>query len=104
MAEDPSTILASVPGLAPPPGVVPNFVNPYSLESIQIVSAVLCLALALLSTLLRMYTKLFIIKTHGWEDCKLLSAWLGRALLCNGTVATHFTPERTTKFVLVVGH
>ena len=77
MAEDPSAVLASIPGLAPPPGVVPNFVDPYSLESIQIASTVLCLTLALLSTLLRMYAKLFIIKAYGWEDCKCYRLGLG---------------------------
>ena len=58
------------PGLQPPAGIIPNFVNPPSLENVQIAAAVVCLVLATLTTLLRMYTKMFIIKAVGWEDCE----------------------------------
>ena len=58
------------PGLPPPPGTIPNFVDPPTLENVQIAAAVVCLALAVLTTVLRMYTKAFVIKAIGWEDCK----------------------------------
>ena len=60
----------SCPGLQPPEGVIPNFTNPPSLENIQIAATVVCIALATLATVLRMYTKMFIIKAIGWEDCE----------------------------------
>ena len=58
------------PGLPPPEGVIPNFVDPPTLEHVQIAATVVCLTLAVFTTVLRMYTKVFIIKAIGWEDCK----------------------------------
>ena len=56
--------------LAPPPGVVPNFINPYSIQKSLIASSVVCLALTSLTTAIRLYTKLYIVNAHGWEDCR----------------------------------
>ena len=58
-------------GLAPPPGTTPDFVNPYSLQPSMISVFVFYLAITAITTLLRMYTKLYITKTPGWGDCTL---------------------------------
>lgn len=59
-----------VGGLRPPPGVTPNFVNPENLRTVWIVSLVACFFPPTFFIFIRVYTKLIIMKSHGWEDCK----------------------------------
>lgn len=69
MREPSSTSSAGVKGgLPPPPGVILNFIDPFSLQAGIIANAVLCLVLTTISSVLRAYTKLFIIKSSEWED------------------------------------
>ena len=58
-----------LPGLAPPPGVTPDFVHPYSLRGPFIGMFAFYLAITAITTALRMYTKLYITKNLGWGDC-----------------------------------
>lgn len=60
------------PGLPPPLGVTPNFVNPESVTGQAHVVFVMCLVFSTLFVFLRMYTKLILLKSHGWEDCESL--------------------------------
>ncbi|KAL9135305.1 MAG: hypothetical protein Q9175_003513, partial [Cornicularia normoerica] len=57
-----------VGGLPPPPGVIPNFVDPYSIADTLRAVGVLYIVLTTLTTLIRLYTKFYIFKAHGWED------------------------------------
>lgn len=66
-----SNATSIIGGLPPPPGVTPNFVNPESLHSEWVLMMSMCLTFTTIFVFLRMYTKLVIIKSHGWEDCKL---------------------------------
>ena len=59
-----------VGGLPPPPGVVPDFNNPAL--GYVIVSFAICLIMTTLVVWVRMYTVFFVIKSHGWADCKNL--------------------------------
>lgn len=64
--------LKKVPALPPPPGVISNLANrevPNHFE--WIITATLGLTFTTILVLIRIYTKFFIIKSHGWEDCKL---------------------------------
>jgi hypothetical protein len=54
----------------PPPGVVPNFINPESVGYRLIVAAIMCPAIALVFLLLRLYTKLCILKKLLLDDYK----------------------------------
>lgn len=63
--------LDRLPGLKPPPGVTPNFVNPDNYQGSIIAIIVICLTPATIVTAVRVYTKLVIIKSFGLEDCKL---------------------------------
>ena len=74
--------------------------HPYSIYNALAAGTVLCLTLATLTTAIRLYTKFFIIKSHGWEDCKWRSfpvcagCWLIRLqILClqHGYLANLFT-------------
>lgn len=57
-------------GLPPPAGITPNFVNPHSIAREMGILFVFFLFLSSASTMLRLYTKFFIMKDHGWGDCK----------------------------------
>ena len=61
-------------GLPPPPGVTPNFENPESVSGQAHLVFVMCLVFSTLFVMLRMFTRLILFKTHGWEDCE----WLPR--------------------------
>ena len=57
--------------------------HPYSIINTLEAGSALCLTLATLTTAIRLYTKFFIIKSHGWEDCeqlghRLLRMWTDR--------------------------
>lgn len=58
------------PAMAPPPGVIPNFVDPPNLLHIFILVLTLCVSLPTIAILLRMYTKLFILRKVVFEDCR----------------------------------
>lgn len=67
----PSSVpLDRVPGLEPPPGVVPNFVNPENYQNKIIACLTVFLAIATIFTAAKLYTKAVIVKSIAWEDCK----------------------------------
>ena len=70
MGVSPEVPLNQLPGLQPPPGVVPNFINPEDYQSTIIATLTVCLTTATLFTILRLYTKLCVIKAIVLEDCK----------------------------------
>lgn len=55
--------------IEPPPGVVPNFVNPPSIEYYTVLCATICLPLVTISVGLRMFTKVFVLHKVCIEDC-----------------------------------
>lgn len=57
------------PAMAPPPGAVPNFVDPPNLDHIVILVLTLCMSFSTIAVLLRMYTKLFVLRKIAFEDC-----------------------------------
>ena len=61
--------LASIPAGPPPPGVIPNFVNPPSDGYILIVVGSLLMTVMFLLATLRFYTKIFVVKNTTWDDC-----------------------------------
>ena len=65
-----ATLLAQIPAGAPPPGVIPNFVNPYSTAQSGKIENVVCIVLTTTIVWAKMYTKLHIMRQSGWEDCE----------------------------------
>lgn len=63
--------------LQPPPGIVPNFVNPPDRTFQLYVVAGVCLPLILLFASLRLYAKLWLIQSRTKDDCKKLYAGCG---------------------------
>ena len=72
--------LAVTPALAPPPGVMSNFVNSYSLLPWIVATATVCVVLTALVLALRMFTRAVLIKTLDWTDCMSNLARLHDAL------------------------
>ena len=58
------------PALTPPPGVTPDFQDPFTLRPYFIVASSFGLVVSGFALLLRMYTKIAIVKHVRWEDCK----------------------------------
>lgn len=63
----------SVGAMEPPPGVVPNFVNPPSIEYYSVLCASICLPLVTIFVTLRMFTKVFVLRKVCAEDCACAS-------------------------------
>ena len=57
------------PGLQPPPGVIPNFVDPPSQAHWVYVVLPICLAVSTPFVWIRLYSVFFVLKSHGWADC-----------------------------------
>ncbi len=66
--------LLNGPAMAPPPAVEPNFVNPKNEFVYFVLTIVLTVTISTLALLVRMYTKISIIRKVGWEDCMTDSA------------------------------
>ncbi|KAL2036380.1 hypothetical protein N7G274_010901 [Stereocaulon virgatum] len=65
---DPSMITPDTPALMPPPGLVPNFVNPPSHNTTNTILHSICLTLVTLFLAMRLYTRHFISYWLSWDD------------------------------------
>ncbi|KAL8765142.1 MAG: hypothetical protein Q9209_007690 [Squamulea sp. 1 TL-2023] len=65
------------PGLFPsPPGVQPNSVDPEQRSGGAVPLIAVLLTLSTIFLIVRLYTKLWIVKALGWDDVGILAAWL----------------------------
>lgn len=64
----PPDVLKSLPALQPPAGVQSNFVGPVNKCSQFQVVATFLLCLMTCFYVIRVYTKLYIIRKAGWDD------------------------------------
>lgn len=62
--------LLNGPGLAPPPGQVPNLKDPPNERTTMIVVYTVYLLLTTVAVFIRMYTKAFIARRVEVEDCE----------------------------------
>ena len=56
------------PALDPPPGVIPNFQQPYTLLPYAEITIALCAVITLFLIGARVYVKAYIVKKFLWED------------------------------------
>jgi hypothetical protein len=70
VARIPESVLENLPAGIPPPGVLPNFINPPSRDVELIVLNTIFLTLMWTVVLIRLYAKGRILRTMGWDDCK----------------------------------
>lgn len=66
----PGTDLCQIPVVKPPPGVIPNLVNPESTAGPAIGVTVLFTVLMLFFVCVRLYTKFVVSRSKGWDDCR----------------------------------
>ena len=64
--------LASYPVITPPPGVIPNFPNPYSEANVLIAVGTVFVGLMVMFGIARLYVKVFMIRKATWDDCKFV--------------------------------
>ncbi len=64
--------------MSPPADIIPNFHDPANLDAYVTLTIALCVAFGTLAVLLRMYTKVFILRVLAWEDCKFYQLNLHR--------------------------
>ena len=64
--------LLNRPAGTSPTGVVPNFQNPPNLKAFLPLTLALAMSFGTLAVCIRMYTKLFIIRSVAYEDCMFL--------------------------------
>lgn len=64
----PPALWSLVPGLEPPLGVQPNFINPEGRGYVILVVGSVLLTLMIIFYTVRMYTKLFLIRKLTWDD------------------------------------
>jgi hypothetical protein len=63
--------LTKIPAAPPPPGVKSNFNNPDNYKTQNIILHSIVLSLVTLAVLMRVYTRAFVKKTFGVDDCEL---------------------------------
>lgn len=61
--------LDQIPAYPPPPGVISNFKNPVSLAKPLVIVNVMFLSLMMIFVGIRIYTKGYIVRKLGWDDC-----------------------------------
>lgn len=67
-----SAVYGNLPVSNPPPGSISNFDHPQTLAIDIFVGVGVCLGLAFAFVLLRLYVRLAVTRTWGWDDCELL--------------------------------
>ena len=68
------------PAMSPPAGVIPDFDHAPNLDIYVKTTITLCVIFATLAVLLRMYTKVFILRALAWEDCRFTFTSRGMAV------------------------
>ena len=69
-------IARDAPAAPPPPGIVPNFQDPPNLRAVGQFVIIFCFLLATAALIVRVYTKLFIIRRFTVSDCRFLAMLL----------------------------
>ena len=62
---------SEIGGLPPPAGIIPNFTDPYSISKVILAANIMFLTMTTVTTSIRCYTKLFVMRKLGWDDCQL---------------------------------
>ena len=82
----PGIDLSKIPSAKPPPGVEPNFIDPVSRAYDLRVACGTITAITMIFVSLRMYGKVFVVRSIGWEDGgfapRLEFTWLRGSFSC----------------------
>lgn len=66
---DLSTLPPDTPALQPPTGQTSNFDHVVSMRPEIYATIITCLSVSTVFVWIRLYTRISIIRSHGWEDC-----------------------------------
>lgn len=80
-AMDPSLDYSKIPSAAPPPGVIPNFVNPVTNAPMTTIVITILLPLTLLFVSMRVYSNLWVSHKFLKSDCRCSLSLLPFAVL-----------------------
>ena len=69
--------LSHIPAGIPPPGTTPNFENPQTNSRVIVTLSVICLSFMVLISAIRVYSRLWITRSFGWDDGKSAGSNLG---------------------------
>lgn len=64
--------ISQLPALAPPAGVVSNFVDPFTFYPWILAIGIISMVLMTLAVAIRIYTKAVILRAMKHEDCRFL--------------------------------
>ena len=70
--DDPQAALENLlngPAAPPPPGITPNLDNPPNQKVALHIVAILTISFSTCAVIIRIYTKRFVLRTMGYEDC-----------------------------------
>ncbi|CAD0024878.1 unnamed protein product [Aureobasidium pullulans] len=73
---DPNIDYWQVPAATPPNGTTSNFVNPPSVGNRQTITNIITLIIMIVVVLLRLYTRIFIVKSVGYDDWAMIVSLL----------------------------
>ncbi|KAH0386879.1 hypothetical protein KCU92_g2262, partial [Aureobasidium melanogenum] len=76
MDRDPNVDYWQVPAAKPPNGITPNFVDPPSIGHRQTATNIVVLIIMIIVVLLRLYTRIFIVKSVGYDDWAMIASLL----------------------------
>ena len=72
MSLPPGIDLSKIPVMKPPPGMTSNFINPPSIGNTIIIVTVIFVTLMLGFVVVRIYTRGFLNRSFGLDDCEQL--------------------------------
>lgn len=75
--------LSQIPSAAPPPGVVPNFIDPPSQANVPRIFTYVTLPPMILFLAMRMYVRIFVTHTIGLDDCEFQEMSFGQVILAD---------------------
>jgi hypothetical protein len=62
---------SQIPALQPPPGVVPNFIDPYTRGPMLLALSAVAIGIMYLFVIARFYCKFSLKHKVTWDDCEL---------------------------------
>lgn len=79
----PGLDLSKIPAAPPPPGIIPNFIDPPSLANMPRIFTYITLPPMILFLAMRMYVRIFVTHKIGLDDCEFLDTSFGSVILAN---------------------
>lgn len=61
--------LCQIPAGNPPPGVIPNFIDPPTQENLPKIFTYITLPPMVIVLCMRFYTRIAVTRDLGWDDC-----------------------------------